>query len=210
MTPALFAVLLASTVNAPAPPDEAIKAPQGLPPTQVIASVTKDGEFEITQSRLVAARHTEERTTAAGGKYTVQVVSYRPVQETRRLKGEGVKVYTAAGKEVSARDAADKLKKPAIVLLAADGKKVDPFYLKIIKPDTLVLVAPVVVAPAAGTPSTPATPPADKPAAGAAAEAARAAVQREEAAKRDEEAQRAKEEAARAEAAKRAAEKKPN
>jgi hypothetical protein len=206
MTPALFAVLLASAVNAPAPPDEAIKPPQGLPPTQVIASVTKDGEFEITQTRLVPARHTEERTTAAGVKYTVQVVSYRPVQETRRIKGEGVKVYTTAGKEVSPKDVPDKLRKPAIVLLAADGKKVDPFYLKIIKSDTLVLVAPVMAAPAAVAPP---TPPTDKPPAGAAEEAARAAERREEAAKRDEEAKRAKEEAARAEAAKRAAEKKP-
>ncbi len=208
MTPALFAVLLASTVNAPAPPDEAIKAPQGLPPTQVIASVTKDGEFEITQTRLVATLRTEERAATNAGKpvkYTVTVRAYSPVQETRRIKSEGVKVYTAAGKEVSAKDAADKLKKPTIVLLAADGNKVDPFYLKIIKPDTLVLVAPPPAAPPGAGPKPPAGGGTEQ-AKRTAEEAARAADEAAQAAKRDE----AAKEAARAEAVKRAAEKKPN
>jgi hypothetical protein len=143
MNSTLLVVALAA-VAAPAP-EETIKPPQGLPPAQVIASVTKDGEFEIVQTRLVPEVRNEERVVTMNGvavKQVVQVTVFVPVQETRRIKGEGVKVYTAAGKEVDAKEVPDKLKKPTIVLLALDDKKVDPFYLKLIKPDALVIVAP--------------------------------------------------------------------
>jgi hypothetical protein len=145
MNPTLLAVALAA-VAAPAPAEEAIKPPQGLPPTQVIASVNKDGEFEIVQTVLVPETRSEERTVNMNGvpvKQVVQVTVFKTEQVSRRLKGEGVKVYTAGGKEVDAKDVPAKLKSPTIVLLAADGKKVDPFYLKLIKPEALVIVAPV-------------------------------------------------------------------
>jgi hypothetical protein len=144
MNSALLAVALAA-VAAPAPAEEAIKAPKGPPPAQVIISVTKEGEFEITQTVLVPEQRNEERVVTIDGKPVKQVVTVtvaRPVQVTQRHKPEGVKVYTAAGKEVDAKDVPDKLKKPTVVLFAGDGNKVDPFYLKIIKPDTLVIVAP--------------------------------------------------------------------
>ena len=144
MNAALLAVAL-SAVAAPAPADEAIKVPEGVAPATVIASMTKDGEFEITQPAVVPSTETRVRNVVVGGvavteTYTVTV--NKTVQVTRRIKGEGVKVYTAAGKEVDAKDVPDKLKKQTVVLFAADGKKVDPFYLKIVKADTLVIVAP--------------------------------------------------------------------
>ena len=144
MTSTLFAAVLASAVAAPAP-DEAVKLPTGPAPATVLMSVTKDGEFEITQASQVPTLEERTRTVNVDGrpvteKYVVTV--FKMVQVTRRIKGEGVKVYTAAGKEVDAKDVPDKLKKPTAVLFANDGNKVDPFYLKIIKPDTLVIVAP--------------------------------------------------------------------
>jgi hypothetical protein len=145
-----LALVLASAVAAPAPAEEAIKAPEGIPPATVIASITKDGEFEITQPALVPETRNEVRTRTVGGvtvSETVQVTVFKTVQVTRRIKGEGVKVYTAAGKEVDAKGVAEKLKKQTVVLFAADGKKVDPYYLKIIKADTLVVVAPAPQAP---------------------------------------------------------------
>jgi hypothetical protein len=151
-----LALVLASSVAAPAPAEEAIKSPQGVPPAQVIASVTKEGEFEITQPVLVPEQRNEVRTVNVNGTpvtQTVTVTVVRPVQVTRRIKPEGVKVYTAAGKEVDAKDVPDKLKKPTVVLFAGDGNKVDPFYLKIIKPDTLVIVAPAPSPTAAPEPT---------------------------------------------------------
>ena len=152
MFPTLLAAVLASAVAAPAPPEPEIKPPQGPPPTQVLASMTKDGEFEISQPQQVPEARKEERTVTIDGrpvKQTVTVFMYKTVQVTRRIKAEGVTVYTTAGKEVPAKDVPDKLKKPTIVLLAADGNKVDPFYLKIIKEDTLVIVVSTGQAPAA-------------------------------------------------------------
>jgi hypothetical protein len=81
----------------------------------------------------------------------VTVTQLRCEQRTYRMKGESVKVYTAGGKEVNAKDLPDKLKQQTIVLLSHDGKKVDPFYLKIIKPDTLILVPPPPVLAPVGT-----------------------------------------------------------
>jgi hypothetical protein len=161
MNPTLFAIVLASAAAAPAPPDAPVKPPEGPPPVQVVASMTRDGEFEITQPALVPATETRERTVNIAGrevKETYPVTVYKTVQVTRRIKGEGVKVYTAAGKEVDAKDVPDKLKKQTIVLFSADGNKVDPFYLKIIKPDTLVIVAPPP-APATTAPPAPSSPP---------------------------------------------------
>jgi hypothetical protein len=143
MSPSLLALVLASAVAAPAPAEEPIKAPQGPPPAQVLASVTKDGDIEVMQTVLVPEARTEIRTVTVNGRpvnQTVQVTVFKPVQTTQRIKGDAVKAYTAAGKEVDARDLPEKLKKPTIVLLSADGQKVDPFYLKIIKESTLVLV----------------------------------------------------------------------
>ncbi len=145
MTPTLYAVVLTAALGAPAPADEPIKAPQGPPPQQIIASMTSEGLFELTQPSLVPVAETRERVVTIKGqavKQLVQVTTFKTVQVTRRIKGEGVKVYTAAGKEVDAKNVSEKLKKPTIVLFAADGNKVDPFYLKIVKADTLVIVAP--------------------------------------------------------------------
>src|SRR5262249_26208433 len=157
MNSTLLAALLASAVAAPAPAEEMPKPPQGLPPTQVIINMTKDGEFEITQTRLVPEERTETRTRNINGTpvlETGKVIVHVPVQVKFRIKGEGVKVYTAAGKEVDAKEVPEKLKKPTIVLFAADGNKVDPFYLKLLKPEALVVVAP---APSATTTPAPGT-----------------------------------------------------
>jgi hypothetical protein len=145
MTTMLLTAVLTSAVAAPVPPEPPLKPPQGPPPAQVLASLTAEGDFEITRPVPVATTERRVRTVTIDGRpvreeYTVTVP--RTVNETRRIKSEGVKVYTAGGKEVDAKDVPDKLKKPTIVLFANDGNKVDPFYLKIVKPDTLVVVAP--------------------------------------------------------------------
>lgn len=60
-------------------------------------------------------------------------------------------VTTVDGKEVSAGDAAKKLAEGGVVLASADGKKVDPKFLKLFRDETLVLVSPELVnLPAAG------------------------------------------------------------
>jgi hypothetical protein len=144
MTPALFAVLLAA-VAAPAPAEEEIKPPRGPQPCQVIARVDKDGNMEITETTAVLREEKRQRTVTIDGKAVTEeyvVTTVTQMVQTRRLAAKTVKVYTTEGKEVDPKDAAEKLRKQTIVLMSCDGQKVDPFYLKIIKPDTLVIVPP--------------------------------------------------------------------
>lgn len=51
-------------------------------------------------------------------------------------------ISTADGKDVSKADALKKLTDGAVVIASADGKKVDPKFLKLFRDDTLVLVSP--------------------------------------------------------------------
>lgn len=57
-----------------------------------------------------------------------------------------VTAFTADGRPVSPERLATLLAKERTVLLAVDGKKVDPFLLELYKEDTLVLVPPANIA----------------------------------------------------------------
>jgi hypothetical protein len=64
------------------------------------------------------------------------------VQVTHRILTEGMKVATAGGKEVDSKDVPDRLKNWTAVILSADGNKIDPFYLSVLKENTLTIVVP--------------------------------------------------------------------
>lgn len=49
-------------------------------------------------------------------------------------------ITNALGEKVSENDVRKTLKTPTIVLVSSDGEPVHPYYLKVIKPDTLVIV----------------------------------------------------------------------
>jgi hypothetical protein len=144
MTPTLLTVVLASAIAAPAP-DEEIKLPTGAQPLQVLAKLNKDGRIEITEMLAVYTEEKRVRTVNVGGIPRAEeyiVTTMRSMPRTRLLPEKGVKVYTAAGKEVDPKDWPEKLRKPAVIFMAWDGKKVDPFYLRVAKADTLVIVPP--------------------------------------------------------------------
>jgi hypothetical protein len=58
------------------------------------------------------------------------------------MPAKDVQAYTAEGREIPAEKLAELLAKERTVLVALDGKKVDPFHLKLYKDDTIVLVPP--------------------------------------------------------------------
>ncbi len=49
-------------------------------------------------------------------------------------------ITNALGEKLSEEQIRKALKKPSIVLLSSDGKPIHPYYLKIIKPETLVII----------------------------------------------------------------------
>jgi uncharacterized membrane protein len=147
MTYALLWMVLA----APAPVQEKIVPPQGPPPTWGTA-VMKDGVLEITQGVAVPVMRKERRTrpvTVSGRVVNVVeevvVTHHRLVQ--RIMKLPKVRYYDTAGKEIAAARAAKLLSRPTVVLMSADGKPLDPYYLRTVKEGTLIVVRPMVAAP---------------------------------------------------------------
>ena len=67
----------------------------------------------------------------------------------KRFPWKVVKVYRTDGQEVAASEFPKLFAASRGVLVSADGQKVDPSQLKIVKPDTLIVVHPIPVPPAA-------------------------------------------------------------
>src|SRR5262249_34837110 len=72
--------------------------------------------------------------------FTTYVAVYRTVEY--RVKGKGFRVFGLDGKAVHRKTLARLLARETPLLLSADGKPVDPFYLQVMKAGTLVLVLP--------------------------------------------------------------------
>jgi hypothetical protein len=127
--------------------DEEPELPKGPPPIQTVARMDRSGNLVIRTVVPVTAYRQVQRTRLVnqGGKQvpvtetvTVAVVT----QLVRQLKSPKFQVFEAGGKKGDPKDLARRLKKWTPVLLSADGKKVDPFYLQVIKDETLVVLLP--------------------------------------------------------------------
>ncbi len=144
MTHAALTILM-TVLAAPAPEVEVVKAPQGPQPQQVLVRLDKEGNLEVMTSRQVPEERNVTKTVVVDGvaravieKVTVMV----PVQVSYRILTEGMKVATAGGKAVDAKDLPERLKNWTPVMLSADGNKIDPFYLGVLKENTLTIVVP--------------------------------------------------------------------
>jgi RNA polymerase sigma factor (sigma-70 family) len=65
-----------------------------------------------------------------------------PIEQVMRVDLDAVPVYDTTGKRVAPKNVTELLKESAPVLVATDGKPVDPFYLKLVKEGTLIFVVP--------------------------------------------------------------------
>jgi len=123
-------------------------APGGSPPEQVLASI--DGKGKLTITHVTCACYgpaTQENTVNAQDpkgkdKIPVKVKVSSVVVTTAELPARFVEAYSTDGKAISAETLATLLAKERAVLVAMDGKKVDPFYLQLYKEGTIILVPP--------------------------------------------------------------------
>src|SRR4051812_46436824 len=114
--------------------------PMGPPPRVMVAVVDRGGRawietyvnetrFEVTTVKVKVGEREEERQVKV------------PVTVTRKsrlaLDAAGVRLMTAGGKEIEPRNVRAVLKKTSPVLVSADGRDVDPVYLRLARPDTL-------------------------------------------------------------------------
>jgi RNA polymerase sigma factor (sigma-70 family) len=115
----------------------AVKAPDGL--------IHVQAPFPVYVSRTSYVLGEDKKVARPVTSYALEM---RP--HWRQFEPAKVKAYDLAGKPVSAGRLAKLLARETPVLVSADGQKVAPFHLQVIKPGTLVLVVP----PPEGLPAT--------------------------------------------------------
>jgi RNA polymerase sigma factor (sigma-70 family) len=117
------------------PAKDKLDLPTGPAPVQMIAWVDEDGEV-IIQQKVTTYRMVQK------SQGDVQVAYYEPVgiKKLTAYEAKLVKVFDTAGKPVAATDLPRVLGKKQPVLVSADGRKVDPLHLRLIKDGTLVVV----------------------------------------------------------------------
>jgi hypothetical protein len=122
--------VLALALHAVAATADEVKPPKGLPPRfMTVAKIDKDS-IELIEVQAVERRpddSTESRRTA-------------------RLKS--LRGFDTKGRELRRQIWQTRLKAGDVVVVAADDKKIDPAYLRVLKNDTVVLWGVRVLSPA--------------------------------------------------------------
>jgi hypothetical protein len=115
----------------------------GAVPITVIAFVNKQGDLILRQPC-----NTYQPVTSyvqIPGEVAVKPVTSYSLVVVERISSypaAKVKAYDTDGNSVDAEKLAKQLRKETPVLVATDGRKVDPFHLQLIKKGTLILVVP--------------------------------------------------------------------
>jgi hypothetical protein len=142
----IFSLVLL-TALAPAAPEPA--APSGLSPDQAVAIIDNKGNLRITQASTpcgygAGSPAAEAAVLVKQGdeKVAIKVKTTRVILTTVELPALCVEAFTVDGKAIAAEKLATLLTKERTVLVALDGKKVDPFLLELYKEGTIVLVPP--------------------------------------------------------------------
>jgi hypothetical protein len=127
--------------------ENASKLPTSPAPNHATARINKDGSLVLREGVFQTTyEYKEENLESKDGRVVrrriqVPVTTMREV--TRNIAAKDIQAYTTEGKKLDPRDLANFLKKDTPVLVSADGKKVDPYYLQVIKEGTIVLVVPI-------------------------------------------------------------------
>ena len=133
MMRSLLTMLLLGSLAATAGAQDATKVVSGPAPSIiVVSSVDSAGTLQSKQIQVVTVAVQVPKEVVVGGmKQVVTVTEYR--YETREVMVKhllrGAEFYNARGEKVKQEDALKRLTPGTIVLMSADGRKVDPAYL---------------------------------------------------------------------------------
>jgi hypothetical protein len=144
---ALIAILglSARAFAAPLPPQP--KPPPKGPPPRFVVVASVDLAVSIMTTEHMVAVFVPEQTTRTvereGRKVQETVTVYRTVYRTehRTQRFAGMKAFTAEGKPLSQEALGKRLAPGTVLLLSNGGAMPEEAYLKLFKPDTLVLVS---------------------------------------------------------------------
>lgn len=153
----MFSLVLLTALAQPAP---VAAAPSGTQPIQLLARIDAKGNLTITTVAsldhggygyggcsgsappVVIPRDAVLPPGTAPAKAPVKVKVTTVMVTTMELPAKSVEAFTTDGKAISAETLATLLARDRPVLVAMDGKKVDPFLLQLYKEGTIVLVPP--------------------------------------------------------------------
>jgi hypothetical protein len=135
----LVAVMLAAPV-----PKEA--TPPGPVPRLLEIKADADGKVRVQVLRQVKNTVTVNTVVNKNGQNVVEAqqreVSSWSISRAELSEVKELSIWTVDGKEADKPLAMKKLAEGAVVVVSADGKKVDPKYLKLFRDDVLVLASP--------------------------------------------------------------------
>jgi hypothetical protein len=129
----------------PPDPGPKVAGPRGPQPTLAGASVDPRGVLSVRESSSMTTNQTLDLEVEKGGevrKVPVRVKDTFMTMRVRALDVAGARASRADGRAVSPAALRQLLRKEVPVLVSADGRPVDPYYLEVIRGDTLVLVLP--------------------------------------------------------------------
>jgi hypothetical protein len=143
----LFAIVCMATVASTAAAQEQPRKSPGIAPRFVrILQIDRD-QSELILSTVTMRFVAEQRTRSVerGGKTEDEVYTVRtPVYEERAesISLHVAQIFDGRGKELTAEEIWKRAEIGAAAVVSADGRKVDPVYLKALAKDTLVIVVP--------------------------------------------------------------------
>ncbi|HZY85998.1 MAG TPA: hypothetical protein VFE78_14290, partial [Gemmataceae bacterium] len=134
-------------------PTEKEPASVGPMPVTTLAVMTEGGRVRV-QMPFPAYQARTSYVLEGGGKVARPVTTYAVVTQRHWQEFDPTKVeaYQANAGAVAGKKLAQLLAKETPVLVSADGQKVDPFHMQVIKRGTLVLVVPQPTPPPAAEP----------------------------------------------------------
>jgi hypothetical protein len=142
--------LLLSALVFAAPLPEKDEGPKGPPPQVILLSQRSNGAPVVHLTVLRQVPVTRIVTVQEGNKLVQRPeTSMATVSETVALPvdNKDLQVFGIDGKKIDPKDVRSLIKGPTPALLSADGKPVDPFYLRLAKEGTLVFVRSTPEAP---------------------------------------------------------------
>jgi hypothetical protein len=145
---------LREQVAPPVPPPVASGTwPERPPPQVAVAGVDDRGGFIVAVPAYYYEPRTRRVRNADGEEQNVTRYELVVEAQERRYPAADVEVYDTEGRRLTRKDAAGRLSKRKAVLVSADGREVDPFYLQVAREGTLVLVVKADRPPAKAAPA---------------------------------------------------------
>jgi hypothetical protein len=114
-----------------------------MKPDQAVAKVDGKGVITIIQVSATPSVTYEQKIDKGGATVKYKVAQRGAILHVTELAVSGVQAFGTDGKPIPAAKLASLLAKEQPVLVSLDGNKVDPFHLRLIKEDTIVLVPPL-------------------------------------------------------------------